>query len=332
MIRTLAILDSVNDVPLTWTFEHYLGLSEKLDGQDVKIKSVFNPKDNDPSFYIYVSRKTDKYRYKDFSTGKEGDAIELIRELFQLPGRPDAAQKIVNDYNEYILSGGKHTIVDFKVRERYKVDSVHTRQWSNFDEKFWMSFKINSKLLGKYNVKPLSHYILKKEGFERELTIEGNFIYGYFKEDGTCYKIYQPMTRDKKFIKISDYTQGAQQLKYDVPYLAILSSLKDGMCFERLGFKNIEFIAVDSENVTLSPKIIEKLKTKYKAICTIFDNDEPGIKAMLRYKEKYNLPGAHLKVEDDLARCVEVHGIRNTQEWMYPILTKALTGTLKELP
>ena len=37
------------------------------------------------------------------------------------------------------------------------------------------------------------------------ITIEGNFIYGYFREDGSLYKIYTPKNKDNKFIKVRDY-------------------------------------------------------------------------------------------------------------------------------
>jgi hypothetical protein len=104
------------------------------------------------------------------------------------------------------------------------------------------------------------------------------------------------------------------------------------MVLYMLGFKNIEAIAPHSENTVLDEDIIKELKEKYTGICTMFDNDRAGIDSMLKYKKRYNISGAHLKVENDLADCVEVHGIRNTKEWLYPILSKALTGTLKELP
>ncbi len=40
MISTKNITTSFNDIPPTWIFEFYLNLSEKLNGQDVKITSL----------------------------------------------------------------------------------------------------------------------------------------------------------------------------------------------------------------------------------------------------------------------------------------------------
>ena len=52
MISTKNLIANISDVPTGWPFEYYLGLSEKLDGQDVKMRSVFNIKDKVFSFNL----------------------------------------------------------------------------------------------------------------------------------------------------------------------------------------------------------------------------------------------------------------------------------------
>ena len=44
MFNTKNIVGEGQDVPSTWVFQYYLDLPEKLTGQDIKIKSIFNPK------------------------------------------------------------------------------------------------------------------------------------------------------------------------------------------------------------------------------------------------------------------------------------------------
>lgn len=322
----------MEDVPNTWIFEHYLPLPEKLTGQDVKIKSVFNAKDKDPSLFVYHSRTASKYKFKDFSADLQGDGIELVKELFKIPRRYDAALKIINDYNDFMLNNDGYQINDFKVKAKFQLKEIQPRNWTEADAKYWMKFRIGSDLLRFYNVAPLESFTLHKPGHNKEVTIRSLKLYGYFRKNGDLYKIYQPMMVDNKFFKVKDYIQGVDQLRFDVPYLVICSSLKDMMAFKKLGFKNAECIAPDSENIIIPERIILKLKDKYKAICTLFDNDEPGIKSMLKYKEKHRLPGAHLKLEKDIADCIAVHGINNTRELLYPVLTKALTGNIKQLP
>lgn len=331
MIKTTVMAFTLDDVPSNWIFEKYLLLPETLSGQDVKIKSVFSKKDQDPSLCIYCA-ENGEYKFKDFSADKQGDAIELVKELFSLEKRYDASIKIIADYNDFLLNCDvNYKIAEFKAQTKYEVSSFEIRNWSVIDKQYWMAYKIQFKTLDFFNVKPLNFFKLKKQGEDKELIIKGLRIYGFFKKDGTLYKIYQPLHKNK-FFKVKSYTQGSEQLTYEQPYLIICSSLKDAMSFTKLGFKNAEVIAPDSENTMLSEKSIAYLKKKYKKVCTLFDNDEPGIKAMLKYKDKYKLPGIHLKLEKDLADCIKVHGIRNTRELLYPLLTKAITGTLKQLP
>lgn len=124
MLRTKNLISEVDEVPTTWIFEFYLKLSEKLNGQDVKIKSIWNMKDKDPSFFVYYSKQANKYKFKDFSADKQGDAIELVKEIFNLSRRYDACVKIINDYNDFLLNNGKYVTDDFKIRAKYKVVSL----------------------------------------------------------------------------------------------------------------------------------------------------------------------------------------------------------------
>ena len=330
MLRTKSLVSDFKEIPHTWIFESYLNLPERLNGQDVKIKSVFNSNDTNPSFFVYYSRTSNRYKFKDFSTDRQGDCVELVKELFNMPRRSDAVLKIINDYNEFLANtNGDYRLENFEVQERYHVDSYALRNWTDMDQKYWMRYKIGSKLLEHFNVHPLEQFVFKRG--EEKLVIKRIGIYGFFRADGSLYKIYQPLVKNKKFIKVADYIQGTDQLKFDKPYLIICSSLKDVMAFKRLGFKNAEAVAPDSENTAIPEHIILAYKEKYNAVCTLFDNDEAGIKAMLKYKDAYDLPYAHLKLEKDLADCVEAHGIANTRIALYPVLTKAITGETKEL-
>jgi hypothetical protein len=107
MFNTKNLVHDVTDVPATWIFENFCNLTEKLSGQDIKIKSLFNPNDKTPSMCIYVA-KNGVYKFKDFSTGKGGDAVTLVKELLQF-NYHKASQIIIETYNDYVLhnNGGQ---------------------------------------------------------------------------------------------------------------------------------------------------------------------------------------------------------------------------------
>jgi 5S rRNA maturation endonuclease (ribonuclease M5) len=162
------------------------------------------------------------------------------------------------------------------------------------------------------------------DGTVSEITINGLYLYGYFKNDGTMYKIYQPKNMNKKFLKLGNYTQGSQQLTLTKDYLVITSSLKDVMAFNKLMFNNVECIAPDSENTMIKESSIDKLKEKYKSICVLFDNDEAGINSMKKYKERYGLPYIILDMEKDVSDSIKVHGLQAVKEKLFPLLKKAI--------
>jgi hypothetical protein len=326
MISTKNLISDLKDIPTGWPFEYYLGLSETLDGQDVKIRSIVNTRERTPSMCIYLNATTGRYCFKDFSSGNGGDSVELVKIIFSLT-RGQAAMKIIQDYNQYVLNNDCNPIKEYKVHSRYKVTDYEIRHWTTIDQKYWTKFNIGSRLLEKYNVAPLQYYVMTKEdndGKESSITIKGLSLYGYFKDDGTLYKVYQPKVSDKKFIKVKNYIQGSDQLKYDKKYLVITSSLKDLMAFERLKLDDAESIAPDSENTLIPESMLKSIIPKYEKIFVLFDNDEAGIRSMKRYKEKYDFNYVILDMEKDLSDSIKVHGLNKTREVLLPLLKKLI--------
>lgn len=326
MISTTNIIDDLKCLPREWVFEHYLNLNEKLSGQNIKLSSIFNIKDKVPSMIVYYDAASRYYKFKDFSSGNQGDNIGLVEKLFNLT-RQQAVIKIMNDYQEYVNYNGIVSLPEFKVHDKFKVSDFEMRLWNTLDEKYWLGYKIGSQILQKYNVMPLKFFTMEKEeldGTITSFTFNNPYTYGYFKNDGSLYKIYTPKNTEKKFIKVENYIQGLEQLSYDCKYLLITSSLKDLMCFNKLSISNIESIAPDSENTMIAANIIEELKSKYSKIIILFDNDEPGIKAANRYKDRYSLNNILLPMEKDLSDSVKVHGIDKVKDKLFLLLKEAL--------
>lgn len=324
MFKTKNLVHDVKDVPVSWIFEHFCKLKEKLNGHDVKIKSMFNQKERTPSMCIYLNK--DKiYKYKDFSSGKGGSAIDLVKDLYSVPFHK-AGQLIVEKYNDYVLhNNGGYDIQEFKHASKYKVSRYTFRSWNTSDQYFWTQFNIGSRLLEEHSVRPLECYVLVREenGNSIELNIRSNYLYGYFKKDGTLYKIYQPKTLDKKFIKVSDYIQGSEQLK-DHPFLLITSSLKDIMALKSLKL-SIDIVAPDSENSLIKKETMTEYMKKYKKVIVMFDNDEAGIKAMEKYRELYpDIQASILTMSKDPSDSIRDFGAKEVRNRVVPILNKLL--------
>jgi DNA primase len=70
--------------------------------------------------------------------------------------------------------------------------------------------------------------------------------------------------------------------------------------------------------------IMSSISSKYKQICLLFDNDEPGIKAAERYKSKYGFNYVVLNMEKDLSDAVKVYGIETVKKELLPLLRNVL--------
>lgn len=316
MISTKHLIPEISGVPHEWIFEKYCRLSEKLVGQDIKFKSLFNPTEKTPSMFIYYSKNSNKYLYKDFSTSKGGDAVDLVRNLYGICTRRETINKIIEDYNEFVLhNNGGYDIAEFKKHSKYQVSCFEIRAWNTLDVKYWMQYKISSDLLNKYNIKPIEYYEMTKEDdlTNKKLKIQGHFIYGYFKEDGTLYKLYQPKVQNKKFLKVKNYIQGIEQLSGS-DTLFIASSLKDALCLKNM-FKKYDVIAPDSENTMIKKEQLDDITSKYSRVYIIFDNDEAGRISTEKYIERHpKLKPIYLDIEKDVADAVKVYGYRKTFE------------------
>jgi hypothetical protein len=296
-------------VPIAWVFEHYCRLDQKLTGQDIKIKSVFNPSERTPSMCIYFKPEKDRYQYKDFSTDNGGDCVDLVQKMLGIDTRLNTMHKIVRDYNEFVLhNNGGYDIQVFKQYNKYKIDRYELRQWNTLDKSYWSKYGIGSRLLEHYNVKPLSTYTMFKEedGIYKVLNIEGSNIYGYFKKDGTLVKIYQPKVQKKKFLKVKDYVQGSEQLS-NSSRLVIVSSLKDGMCLKKM-YPEIDFLAPDSENTMIKKEYLDDVSKNYEKCYILFDNDEAGNRATLKYINQFSyLEPLYLQLSKDISDSVMDH-------------------------
>lgn len=329
MFTTKNLVHDIKDVPVPWIFEHFCKLKEKLSGQDVKIKSLFNAKERTPSMCVYLDARKNEYRYKDFSSGKGGSAIDLVKEITQLPYHK-ACSLVVENYNDYVLhNNGGYDLQEFKQASKYKVSNYVFRSWNTSDQYFWTQFNIGSRLLDEHCVKPLEHYSLEKtteDGNVKSVTIHGNYLYGYFKKDGTLYKIYQPKTQDKKFIKVTDYIQGSEQLK-NSKYLLITSSLKDIMALKSLKIP-IDIVAPDSENSIIRKEIMKQYLESYQKVMILFDYDDPGIKAMAKYKELYpEVVPCVLPMSKDPSDSIKDYGAKEVFRRLVPILNKKLDSS-----
>jgi len=321
MIRTKRAL-SIRDIPSEWMFEYYLNLDTKLTGQSLKIKSIFNPKDSNPSMNLFYSEQHKNYRFFDFSTGQKGGCLDLISLL-----NPGVSLEVVYNkvLNDFINGNGQDRIAE-NIKRTFSVTGFTLRKWNVDDKSFWTQYNISSDILKRFNVIPLGDYTCKKTVGEEEnyWTVSRNLCYGYFTKSGELHKIYSPDS-DMKFLTLKVVVQGLDQLE-GKPYLIIGSSQKDIMSIVSMNITNLDVVAPASETTYFNETLIYTLKNSYKKIITLFDNDQPGINAMDRYEKLYGFPKAHLKLSKDLSDSVKEFGVDKTRNELLILLKQIIHG------
>jgi hypothetical protein len=266
-----------------------------------------------------------EYKFKDFSTGKQGSKIDIVQHLFDLT-YSQTLFKITEDYNKWVMDGGFLEVdSEYKPVSRYAVDYIAKRDWNSKDAEYWLQYNIGTSMLKEYNVHPIEYYNMVKastEGIDK-LVIKNPLMYGYYTDSGECYKIYQPKQKSYKFIKIDSHLQGLEQIHYTHDYLVICSSLKDAMCLKSFGF-GIDVIAPDSENTIIKPYIINNMQSKYKKVLSLLDNDEAGHVGMDKYSKAYNIDGIYLKSEKDLSDAVAKYGPDAVKPKLFELIKNAI--------
>lgn len=281
-------INIVKQIPDEIIYNFYLGFYPSLNR---KFKSPFK-EEKDPSFCFYI--KSGKVFFKCFSSGKQGDSVELIKQMYSLE-YIDAVKRICKDIKsmKVDISTIQYKRLDKKDTEKSVIEII-PRELTKEDLQYWSIYYITEELLIKYNIKPCKEVWLNDKLFYTNK--KNNPCYRF--KIGNLYKIYQPLCSDKKKKWLSNFdlniVQGVSQLKYNNT-LIITKSYKDVIVLNE--FYNKSVLALNSEGNHIPDKILEWMKSKFKNIIFFYDNDETGIKYMVRNKELYGFEYIHLKPE-----------------------------------
>lgn len=311
------IKTDIKSIPESWIYKFYAekygrAINQPFDGRTIKIRSFIH-RDSDPSLCIYYSPKNNKYLWYDHSSSRGGDVIDFVSDLLS-KSYSITLDNIIDNFEKFIEEGknlDEYDNVD-PIEQKVVTYSATLRKYKDEDIKYWEKFKINTNILIDYNVYPIDNYSIFKDNINVG-TFSNHLCFGYYSNNIGLYQIYQPENKVKYLNVNTDYLIGSEQLKYEHDVCIITSGLKDLMALMAVGLK-VESVAPRSENTYIKHTDIDYLKSKYKYLITMFDNDDPGLKAMKNYKKIYGLPYIHLLLEQDLAKNNEKNNLMFLRE------------------
>lgn len=266
--------------------EYYLGIKVS--------KGLFcSPlrRDNTPTCSFYKN-KSGELIFKDFNGSFYGNFISVVMEKYHV-SYYKALQIIAEDFNLSKRHTDKVAVNPIKPSTTVFKDTgpadvrVEIKDFTQKELNWWNSYGITLDILKKFNVYSCKNIFLNGELFKT--IYKDNFMFGYYggkKDNLELWRIYFPKQSNYRFLTNwpAKKIQGLKQLKKDGDICVITKSMKDTMCLYSLG---ISAIAPNSENLFIADTILERLKSKFKYIIVLYDNDLPGIQNMQKIKKKH---------------------------------------------
>ena len=321
---------SQQEVPEEWIYKHYLEFNIPMNGDPIGPFMSIYKEEKTPSLHLYS--KEGKYFFKDFSSGKSGNAWDIAKqmEIGNYSTFADLQRLVTHKYINFIKDGGVFT-PETVIKDNYKFKVTYdVSDFNETTDSYWLSkYGITRDILYKHNVRSLIRFQLTKEYQDQQYNkvysqIVGEHIYGYFDEDGQINTIYQPLNTDYKFFKLHSVIYGEDILTYTKDVLIIGSSKKDIMSMDALNIYNVEYIALPNERAILKPEKIVHYKRKYRLVLTLLDNDVTGVEAMKNYYTNHGLPFIYCPYQKDISDFIDKSGQQEAKNFLIYNIQKRL--------
>jgi len=319
---------------------------EKVSEYDIFSRYCQNFKELDKSFSsefytdknpsCYITDNNGKLMYKDFGSTDILNCFEYVMKKYNCNFN-EAKLIISNDFNlaslktvinpSFLIGNEKNKVVLNKKSKT--IITIKVRNWDIFDYNYWSRYSISFSLLDKYNVFPCSHVYLNKNGKTSIIYASKDdpiYAYRFIHEGVTSYKIYRPLTKNKKYKFIFNGSkhniEGEDQLPWVGDLLVITKSLKDVICLRMMGYNSI---SLQGEANTLEEDTVVKLKKRFDNIIIFYDPDNQGIESSAKICSKYGFKSIIVPPEynsKDTSDLIENKGFIEAKE----IINKLIDG------
>ena len=256
-------------------------------------KSIFRRENNKSANIIRVG---DTLLYKDFGDEKALNIISFVRKLYNCD-TDEALSRINQDLNLGLHSnstcreGRKTTQLGTPSSSTILSLKVKKRPWNKADIEYWGSYHLTIEWLEEAKIFPISHIFLEKIEGTTIITAEKlAYTFDFYFNNGSFRrKIYQPLSKDFKWLSNIDSTvvQNIKNIPESGDNLIITKGLKDAICWSKIA--GIPSIASNNEATIIPEKVIEKKRKQFKNLYINYDNDETGAKFSKLFSKRYNL-------------------------------------------
>ena len=248
-------------------------------------------RDKQPTCSFYRN-KSGTLIFKDFATGQHLNVFDVVQSIFRCDYF-ESIRIIANDFgivrdNTLHKNPGKINLNPIKIKDKeISKIQIEVQEFTDGELKWWGKYGISKDILKRFNVYSCKHVFLNDQLFAESQ--QHCPIFGYYgkKYQGLeLWRCYFPKRTSFRFITNwpSKKIQGYDQLPKKGKLLVITKSMKDSMCLYSCG---ITACAPNSENLFISDKVLEDLKSRFKNIVVLYDNDRPGLYNMAKIRREH---------------------------------------------
>lgn len=247
--------------------------------------------DKNPTCSFYRN-KSGKLIFKDFATNQHLTYVNVVMTIHHC-NYYDALKIIANDFSivknsNLVKNKGKINLNPIKIedKEMSKIQ-IEVQDFTDNELKWWGKYGITLEILKKFEVYSCKHVFLNDNLVAKSQ--QHCPIFGYYgkKYQGLeLWRCYFPKRTSYRFLTNwpSKKIQGYDQLPKKGKLLVITKSMKDTMCLYSMG---ITAIAPNSETQFVSDTVLADLKTRFKNIVILYDNDLTGLAFMSKIKKAH---------------------------------------------
>ena len=311
-------------------FKYFLGGRFSRVGKSFK-SPFYN--DNKASCYVYLDKKSNIYKFKDFGDAEySGDCFFFVGKIFGYScedrsdfykilevidlelslntiGQELKIQNIIEKNKGAILLANKIKSIHDGFETAKNKLPIQYKEFTIRELDYWGKYGIKLDTLKRYNVQSIESYNgISKDGREFLLTSSPEQpIYGY---QGRRYtKLYRPFSK-LRFLYTGEITEnyifGFEQLPVRGDILFITGGEKDVLSLASHG---LNAICLNSETAHIPKNLLRGLNYRFKHITLLYDVDDTGKISMDKLTKEYKsfkiksllLPLAGTKQEKDVS-------------------------------
>lgn len=276
-------------------FEKYLGVEVQTD------RKFRNPLRSDRHPTCTFSYRGGKLRFRDWAWNRSMDCFDLVGHLYNT-NYEGALEQIAADFNLADKNPRKKAINEIALQRKRQQKTtngpttevlVHICDWKAQEREYLKSHGVSGEQVQKFNCLPID-----------KVWVNGRSIWLYSDEDPALgyyfgaakngvqrWKIYFYKRSERRFLCNTSIVQGIQQLPDEGEVCVITKSLKDVMTLDSFG---IPAIAPQAESICPEPELIEKIKSRFNQVVTLYDFDYAGVSTANQIRRKYDIPALFL--------------------------------------